>query len=97
MDILAQADNDPTHWEYVDMTGSEFMEQNSNLRKYSAVQIGKVLDKAGLTQKAKKRDGKVQRMRTLPKYHYNGYVPTHTRTTTQPHYYNEVEDKDLPL
>ena len=89
MDILAQADNDTNHWEYVAMTVSEFMEQNSNLRKYTAVQIGKVLDKAGITASVKKVDGKAKRLRTLPKYHYNGYAPTHTRNTTQPHYFQE--------
>lgn len=94
MDILTQADNDPNHWEYVAMTVTEFMEQNNALRKYTAVQIGKVLDKAGITQTVKKVDGKTQRLRTLPKYHYNGYAPTHTRNTTQPHYYDEATDKE---
>ena len=93
MDILAQADNDPNHWEYVAMTVSEFMEQNSALRKYSAVQIGKVLDKAGITASVKKVDGKAKRLRTLPKYHYNCYAPTHTQTASSG-YYNEATDKD---
>ena len=92
MDILAQADNDPAHWQYVDMTVSEFMEQNNALRKYSAVQIGKVLDKAGIGQAVKKVDGKAKRLRTLPKYFYNGYVPTHTQTASSG-YYNEATDK----
>lgn len=93
MDILAQADNDPNHWEYVAMTVSEFMEQNSALRKYTAVQVGKVLDKAGITASVKKVDGKAKRLRTLPKYHYNGYAPTHTQTASSG-YYNEATDKD---
>ena len=80
MDIIAQADNNPGRWFYEDMTVSEFMEQNNTLRKYSAVQIGKVLDKMGITQTIKKVDGKCKRLRALPKYSYNGYVPTHTQT-----------------
>lgn len=92
MDILAQADNDPNHWGYVDMTVSEFIEQNNTLRKYSAVQIGKVLDKAGIVASVKKMDGKAKRLRTLPKYFYNGYVPTHTQTASSG-YYNEATDK----
>ena len=54
-----------------EMTTTDFKNlYRDELRAYTAAQIGKVLDKLGYGVEIKKRDGKTQRLRTLPKREY---------------------------
>lgn len=54
-----------------EMTTTDFKNlYRDELRAYTAAQIGRVLDKLGYAVEIKKRDGKTQRLRTLPKREY---------------------------
>ena len=52
------------------MTVTEFMSYHSELNKYTAEQVGKVLTKLGYESQKKKLDGKSIRMKFLPKEDY---------------------------
>ena len=49
------------------MTVTEFMKQHTELNKYTAEQISKVLGKLGYESQRKRIDGKVTRLKLLPK------------------------------
>lgn len=65
-DILSQAEADPVHYAWVDMTVSDFKAEYTALHGYSVEQIGKALDKVGIKAKRVQQDGSRRKMRTLP-------------------------------
>lgn len=72
-DILAEAASRPAAFSWRDGTASEFKSDYESLRSYSAEQIGRALDKVGLTAKRKKVGGSVKTLRYLPFKHYGVY------------------------
>ena len=72
-DILAEAAARPAAFSWRDGTASEFKSDHESLRNYSAEQIGKALDKVGLTAKRKRVGGSVKTLRYLPFKHYGVY------------------------
>lgn len=69
-DILSDSD---TPWYRVVMTPrtvTEFKEDHECLRKYTAAQIGKALDKLGIEAEHMRINGKFSRVRMLPKREY---------------------------
>lgn len=66
-DILSQAEADPVHYEWVDMTVSDFKAEYNALRNYTVEQIGKALDKMGIeTKRVRQPEGR-KRLRTVPR------------------------------
>lgn len=72
-DILNRGDTGgySVKWQYMTVTDFKLL-YSDELRAYSAAQIGRVLDKLGYATEIKKIDGKVQRLRVLPKRTYQG-------------------------
>ncbi|MDE6005511.1 MAG: hypothetical protein K2G88_09020 [Oscillospiraceae bacterium] len=69
LDILTGA-NRFQNVEYKYMTTTEFKDMHMSLKKYSTVQIGKVLNKLGFSEEVKKVNGKTLRLRKLPYIKY---------------------------
>ena len=69
-DILSSAESRSNAfvWEY--MTVSDFKASHSSLSRYSAEQIGKALDRVGITATRKSIDGRQIRARYLPRYRW---------------------------
>ena len=65
IDIIAEAER-YTNTEYKYMTVTEFKDMHMSLRKYSTVQIGRVLTKLGFPEERKKLNGGTFRLRKLP-------------------------------
>ena len=76
IDILSKLNMDrqktSANYKIIDeyMTVTEFMSYHSELNKYTAEQVGKVLTKLGYESQKKKLDGKSIRMKFLPKEDY---------------------------
>ena len=76
IDILSKLNMDrqktSANYKIIDeyMTVTEFMSYHSELNKYTAEQVGKVLTKLGYESQKKKLDGKSIRMKLLPKEDY---------------------------
>lgn len=72
-DILSLTDTPYYSVKYIYQTSTEFkMEFEKELRGYSAVDIGRALDKCGVFQEVKRIDGKQKRVRLLPKRIFQG-------------------------
>ncbi|MDE5884397.1 MAG: hypothetical protein K2H29_04885 [Oscillospiraceae bacterium] len=65
IDILASIERFK-NVEYRCMTTTEFKDMHMSLKKYSTIQIGRVLNKLGFPEEIKKVDGKTFRLRELP-------------------------------
>ena len=70
IDILTSAERFK-NIEYKYMTTTEFKDMHISLRKYSTVQIGKVLNKLGFPEERKKVNKKILRLRKLPLIKYS--------------------------
>ena len=72
MDIFQQAEDEKGFWQTVEMTVSQFKEENASLSRYSVEKIGKALDKLGIESARGRIDGKQARIRKLP--HHISYA-----------------------
>lgn len=72
-DILSEADSNESSYLWKFETVSVFKEANDSLRSYSAEQIGRALDKLGITSERKKISGSVLRARRLPFKRYGTF------------------------
>lgn len=68
LDVLAAQSLEESGYvvEWREMTVTEFREYNDELKRYSAAEIAKVLEKHGYTQKVVKRGASTAKLRTLP-------------------------------
>ena len=73
LDILSIAEQAGSGYTMEYITVSQFKQENDILRSYSVEQLGKVLDNLGITREAKRLNGKVQRVRLLPKRTYPNF------------------------
>ena len=73
LDILSIAEQAESGYTMEYMTVSQFKQENDILRGYSVEQLGKVLDSLGITRGNKRIDGKMQRVRLLPKRTYPNF------------------------
>lgn len=67
-DILADAENNKTSFVWGYLTVSDFKSENVTLSAYTVEQIGRALDKLGITQERRRIDGQPRRVRKLPKH-----------------------------
>lgn len=67
-DILAKAEADASTYIFAFSTVTDFKAEHDCLRPYSVEQIGKALDRLGITAERKTLAGKQQRVRVLPRY-----------------------------
>ena len=70
LDILGETDSQYYQIVMKYQTVTAFKEDHDSLKKYSAEQIGKALDHMGIKSERQRADGKVQRVRLLPKKIY---------------------------
>ena len=73
LDILSIAEQAGSGYTMEYITVSQFKQENDILKGYSVEQLGKVLDSLGITREAKRINGKVQRVRLLPKRTYPNF------------------------
>lgn len=82
-DILAEAEADPTGYEWRMVTVTDFKEEYSSLRRYDVAQIGRALDKLGYKLKQSRIDGKKTKLRKLPCHKWgNSWVDQNQRGTS---------------
>ncbi|MDE5946530.1 MAG: toprim domain-containing protein [Oscillospiraceae bacterium] len=72
LDVLAEQSTEKPDYkvEYRYMTTTEFREHNDSLKRYTAVEIGKVLEKHGYKQVSVKMNGNSRKKRKLPYRYY---------------------------
>ena len=73
LDILSMAEQEDSGYTMQYITVSQFKQEHDILRSYSVEQLGKVLDSLGITRGNKRIDGKMQRVRLLPKRMYPNF------------------------
>lgn len=73
LDILSIAEQAGSGYTMEYITVSQFKQENDILKGYSVEQLGKVLDSLGITRGNKRIDGKMQRVRLLPKRTYPNF------------------------
>ena len=73
LDILSIAEQAGNGYTMEYITVSQFKQENDILKGYSVEQLGKVLDNLGITRGNKRIDGKMQRVRLLPKRTYPNF------------------------
>ncbi len=73
-DVFSEVEMNPARFEWADLTVSEFKSYFSQLHGFSAEQLGRALDKLEICAERKRINGKVCKVRHLPKrkYPYSG-------------------------
>ena len=69
-DILSKASKDKTTFVWAYSTVTDFKLEHECLRTYSVEQIGKALDRIGITAERRMMAGRQQRVRVLPRYNW---------------------------
>ena len=80
-DILSKASKDKTTFVWAYSTVTDFKLEHECLRTYSVEQIGKALDRIGITAERRMIAGRQQRVRVLPRYNWANDLKIAQRST----------------